>query len=103
MRTIWIPNCYPPAYRSDHVDVYKSEKYGSVSIPDPYQWLERNDEETDKWTTAQAALTKEYLGKYAGGQQLEDEIRKNMDYAKVKAVPLNARSLLGWVDLFYFE
>ena len=79
----WTTNKYPSARRSDHVDVYKSKAKGEVPVHDPYNWLEHNTEETDKWTTAQEAFTREYLDKNPDRQILEDEIRKNTDYAKV--------------------
>lgn len=79
----WTPNKYPSARRSDHVDVYKSKAKGEVRVHDPYEWLEHNSEETDKWTTAQEAFTREYLDRNPDRQPLEDEIRKNTDYAKV--------------------
>jgi hypothetical protein len=59
--TPWIPNMYPPARRSDHVDVYKSEAKGQVKVTDPYQWLEKNSAETNEWITAQEAFTRQYL------------------------------------------
>ncbi|KAG6856360.1 hypothetical protein H0H87_005269 [Tephrocybe sp. NHM501043] len=80
--TPWIPNVYPPTRRSDHVDIYKSAKKGQVRVSDPYQWLEEDSEETDKWTTAQEVFTRTYLDKNADRQRLEDDIRVNMDYAK---------------------
>ncbi|KAH7926038.1 hypothetical protein BV22DRAFT_1128529 [Leucogyrophana mollusca] len=83
--TPWTPNQYPPARRSDHVDVYKSEKHGEVRVSDPYQWLEEHSEETDKWTTAQDAFTRAYLDKNADRSKLENEIRANTDYAKFSA------------------
>ena len=86
-RTSWSPNRYPAARRSDHVDVYKSEKNGQVRVHDPYQWLEHNTDETEQWTTAQERFTREYLDKNPERQDLEDEIRKNMDYAKVRYYP----------------
>ena len=84
--TSWTTNRYPPARRSDHVDVYKSEKKGEVRVHDPYQWLEQNTDETEQWTTAQEKFTREYLDRNAERQDLEDQIRKNMDYAKVRRV-----------------
>ncbi|KAI0699823.1 prolyl oligopeptidase [Cytidiella melzeri] len=80
--TPWTANTYPPARRSDHTDVYKSEAKGEVRVHDPYEWLEHNTDETDKWTTAQEAFTRAYLDKNPDRQILEDEIRKNTDYAK---------------------
>ena len=79
--TAWTPNRYPPARRSDHVDVYKSEKRGEVRVPDPYQWLEHNTDETEQWTTAQERFTREYLDRNPERQDLEDQIRQAMDYA----------------------
>jgi prolyl oligopeptidase len=74
---------YPPARRSEAIDVYKSEARGEVEVPDPYQWLEATTEETHNWTTAQEALMKEYLERNLNRQLLEDDIRSNTDYAKV--------------------
>lgn len=81
--TSWSPNTYPPARRSDHVDVYKSEARGKVRIPDPYQWLEEYTEETDEWTSAQEVFTRSYLDKNGDRQKLEDAFRFSTDYAKV--------------------
>ncbi|EED83383.1 predicted protein [Postia placenta Mad-698-R] len=81
-RTQWIPNRYPQARRSDHVDVYKSETKGEVRVHDPYQWLEHNTEETERWVTAQEGFTRQYLDQNAENQSLEDEIRNNEKFAK---------------------
>jgi hypothetical protein len=81
--TPWIRNQYPAARRSDAVGHYKSESRGQIEIHDPYQWLEENTDETDKWTTAQEAFTRAYLDQNTDRQKLEDEIRSNMDYVKV--------------------
>lgn len=83
MQSQWTPNRYPPARRSDHVDVYKSEKHGEVRVADPYQWLEHSSEETEGFVNAQVALTREFLDSNPDRQKLEDEIRNNSDYAKV--------------------
>jgi len=82
--TPWSPNEYPLARRSDQVDVYESEAKGQVRIPDPYQWLEQNTDETDKWTSAQEKFTRSYLDKNTDRQKLEDAFRSNTDYAKVQ-------------------
>lgn len=79
----WAPNRYPTARRSDHVDVYASEKHGEVKVPDPYQWLEQNTEETEQWTTAQEKYTREFLDTNPDRLKLEDEIRKSTDYERV--------------------
>ena len=84
--TAWVPHRYPTARRTDHVDVYKSEKQGEVRVHDPYRWLEQNTDETEQWTTAQEKYTREYLDQNPERSDLEDQIRKNMDYAKVRRV-----------------
>ncbi|KAN0088402.1 Prolyl oligopeptidase, N-terminal beta-propeller domain containing protein, partial [Tylopilus felleus] len=83
--TPWTPNQYPPVRRSDHVDVYKSEKQGQVRVPDPYHWLEEHTDETDAWTSAQVAFTRNHLDKNPDRTQLEKEIRANTDYEKFSA------------------
>ncbi|PSS31986.1 hypothetical protein PHLCEN_2v2228 [Hermanssonia centrifuga] len=87
-RTAWVPHRYPAARRADHVDVYKSKTMGEVRVHDPYVWLERNTEETEAWTTAQEACTREYLDQNPDRQNLEDDIRKNTNYAKVHTSPM---------------
>ncbi|TCD62958.1 hypothetical protein EIP91_006189 [Steccherinum ochraceum] len=94
--TSWVPNRYPDARRSDHVDVYKSEEHGEVRIPDPYNWLEKDSEETDKWATAQEKFTREYLDQNSERQELEDEIRKSMDYAKFSSPSLKEDGRWYW-------
>ena len=81
--TPWQPNTYPVTRRSDHVDVYKSESKGEVKVPDPYNWLEQNTEETDAWTTAQEKFTRQYLDQYSYRDKLEEEFKVNSNYAKV--------------------
>lgn len=81
--TVWTPNTYPPARRSDHVDIYRSEAKGQVRVPDPYQWLEEYTTETDEWTSAQEAFTRAYLDKNPEGVRLEQAFRASTDYAKV--------------------
>lgn len=83
--TPWVPNTYPPTHRSDHVDTYKSETRGDVKVPDPYNWLEQNSEDTDKWTSAQEQFTRTYLDKNPDRKKLEDAFRKSMDYPKVSS------------------
>lgn len=96
MITPWIPNRYPKARRSDHVDVYKSEKRGEVRISDPYQWLEQQSEETNQWTTAQDQFTRSYLDKNPARTKLEQEIRANTDYAKFSAPSLKYDGRWYW-------
>ena len=68
--------------------VYKSESKGEVKVPDPYNWLEQNSEETDAWTTTQEKFTRKYLDQYSYRDKLEEEFRVNSDYAKVLLNPL---------------
>lgn len=82
-QTPWTKATYPPSHRSDHVDVYKSEKHGEVRVPDPYNWLERNSEETEAWTTAQADFTREFLDQYPHRDDIERQLRDNFNYEKV--------------------
>lgn len=99
----WIPNRYPQARRSDHVDVYKSKAKGSVNVPDPYNWLEEHSEETTRWITEQEEYTRKYIRSSPDWGRIEADIRKSTDYAKVKFVhrvlsvyiPRNSRSILN--------
>jgi len=81
----WIPNRYPQSRRSDHVDVYKSKARGSVDVPDPYNWLEENSEETTRWVTEQEKYTREYLHSSPSWKRIEADIRNVTDYAKVRS------------------
>jgi prolyl oligopeptidase len=81
--TPWIPDKYPTARRSDHVDIYKSAARGEVRVADPYQWMEEYSDELDKWTSEQQSFTRSYLDKNVDRQKLEDAFRASMDYAKV--------------------
>ncbi len=86
MATHWTPNCYPRARRSDHVDTYLSATAGTVSVSDPYNWLEKHSEETDRWTSEQEAFTRTYLDQNPDRRRLEDAFRASVDYAKVRIV-----------------
>ena len=83
---VWQPNKYPFARRSDHVDIYKSEKHGDFRVADPYNWLEASTEETDAYITEQEEYTRNILDQNPDRQALENEIRKNTNYAKVTIV-----------------
>ena len=93
----WTPNRYPQSRRSDHVDVYKSKAKGTVKVPDPYNWLEKNSEETTRWVTEQEKYTREYLRSSPEWGRIEADIRKVTDYAKVRccsqSLPYHALSL----------
>jgi prolyl oligopeptidase len=78
----WIPNRYPHSRRSDHVDVYTSESKGKVNVHDPYEWLEKSSEETDRWVSEQEQYTRDYLDACRDRVPLEVAIRKSTDYPK---------------------
>ncbi|KAI9456943.1 prolyl oligopeptidase [Boletus coccyginus] len=94
--TPWTVNQYPPARHSDHVDVYKSEKQGEVRVADPYHWLEEHSDETDAWTSAQDAFTRNYLDKNPDRAILEKEIRAHTDYEKFSAPVLEYDGKWYW-------
>ena len=79
----WIPHCYPPTHRSDHIDTYQSEAKGKVKLPDPYAWLEKDGEERQKWLASQEALARTFLDAHSDRLRLEEEIRASTDYEKV--------------------
>ncbi|KAI0260483.1 prolyl oligopeptidase [Gloeopeniophorella convolvens] len=80
--TVWTPNRYPSARRSDHIDTYHSEAKGEVKIHDPYNWLEKDAEEKDAWVAAQEAFTRGFLDANLDRTRLEEEIRTSTDYEK---------------------
>jgi prolyl oligopeptidase len=94
--TPWTLNSYPLARRSDHVEVYKSASAGEVRVPDPYQWLEEYTDETDKWTSAQEAFTRNYLDKNSDLPRLEAAFRRSNDYAKFYAPSLRDDNRWYW-------
>lgn len=83
MTAHWTPNSYPKARRSDHVDTYKSATKGAVRVHDPYNWLEKHSEETDRWTCEQELFTRAYLDQNPDRKRLEEAFRASVDYAKV--------------------
>jgi prolyl oligopeptidase len=92
--TPWIPDKYPVARRSDHVDVYKSTAKGEVRVPDPYQWMEEYSDELEKWTSAQHTFSRSYLDQNTDRQKLEAAFRATMDYAKVNCVRIHLSYLV---------
>ncbi|KAI0052627.1 prolyl oligopeptidase [Auriscalpium vulgare] len=94
--TSWKPNQYPPARRSDHVDVYESETKGKVQVHDPYQWLEHNTAETEGWVSAQEAYTRQFLDANPERLKLENEIRKSTDYERFSAPTLRKDGRWYW-------
>jgi prolyl oligopeptidase len=93
----WTPSAYPPARRSDRVDVYTSEKRGEVRVADPYDWLEdANGAETNAWTDAQEAYTRAWLDRNADRPKLEAAIRANTDYARFSSPSLKHDGRWYW-------
>lgn len=83
-KTPWVAAKYPPSRRSEHVDIYKSEKHGEVRVLDPYNWLEQNNEETEAWTAKQADYTQEFLKQYPHRDEIEKQLKDNFNYEKVR-------------------
>jgi hypothetical protein len=81
----WTPHRYPPTRRSDHVDVYRSGAGVEVKVSDPYDWLEKDSEEQEKWLAAQEALARNFLDANPDRVRLEEEIRDSTDYEKVSS------------------
>lgn len=84
----WMPYCYPPTHRSDHIDVYRSEAKGEVKVPNPYAWLEKDGEERQKWLASQEALARNFLDAHPDRVRLEEEIRASTDHEKVSSLAL---------------
>ncbi|SOV01817.1 related to Prolyl endopeptidase [Ustilago sp. UG-2017a] len=81
------PNPYPPARRDEKASqTYKSAAKGSVTVPEPYIWLEQpplQSEETKEWVNAQAKLTQTYLDDCQPDLDiLKSRIEKNFDFAR---------------------
>ncbi|SPC61970.1 related to Prolyl endopeptidase [Ustilago sp. UG-2017b] len=81
------PNPYPPAHRDEKASqTYKSAAKGSVTVPEPYIWLEQppsQSEETKEWVHAQAKLTQTYLDDCQPDLDiLKSRIEKNFDFAR---------------------
>ena len=90
----WIPNSYPEARRSDHVDTYQSASKGPVRVHDPYSWLEKHTEETDAWVSEQERFTRRFLDQNPHRKRLEDALRASVDYPKVHSYRIPPSSLL---------
>ncbi|KAF8169488.1 prolyl oligopeptidase [Pholiota molesta] len=94
--TPWVPESYPPARRSNHVDTYKSTIHGELSVPDPYQYLEEHLPETEEFTTRQAEFTRKYLDQNPNLTRLEDAFKSCNDYAKFYAPQLRDDGKYYW-------
>lgn len=93
------PNPYPPARRDDKASqTYKSAAKGSVTVPEPYVWLEQppsQSQETKEWVHAQAKLTQTYIdGCQPDLDILKSRIEKNFDYARFSCPSLKGNGRL---------
>src|SRR6202049_448475 len=69
---------YPPARRSDQVDVYHGTR-----VEDAYRWLEAADSaETKSWVAAENALTSEYLKKIPVRQWIERRLTELWNFER---------------------
>lgn len=72
---------YPETRRGTVVDSYFGE-----TVPDPYRWLEDDrSEETAAWVRAQNAVTRAYLDTIPFRDQVEDTVRRVLDYERIGA------------------
>ncbi len=94
----WIPHCYPPTRRSDHIDVYQSEAQGEVKVPDPYAWLEKDGEEKERWLASQETLARNFLDSHPDRPRLEEEIKSSTDYEKVSLFDLCAHREVVYIS-----
>ncbi|EKM75717.1 hypothetical protein AGABI1DRAFT_116196 [Agaricus bisporus var. burnettii JB137-S8] len=92
----WTPGSYPKARRSDHVDTYQSATRGTVRVPDPYNWLEEHNTETDEWTSEQERYTRAFLDQIPDRDRLEQAFRASVDYAKFGAPTLHDDGRWYW-------
>ncbi len=76
------PLPYPDARRDETVD----DIHG-VKVPDPYRWLEdAANDDVKKWVGAEDALTRDYLGKLPGRDQLAARM-KELFYVERVGIP----------------
>src|SRR5690349_24063872 len=69
---------YPPARKSDQVDVYHG-----IRVADPYRWLEDLDsEETRQWVEAENKLTFSYLNAIPERTTIRERLTKLWDFEK---------------------
>jgi prolyl oligopeptidase len=72
---------YPPARRSDQVDVYHR-----ISVADPYRWMEDVDSpETRAWVESEETLTREYLAKIGGRDAIGERLKGLWNYERWSA------------------
>src|SRR5258705_9399622 len=72
---------YPPTKKGPVVDTY-----GTVSVPDPYRWLE-DDAAPDvaKWCDTENAFTRSYLDRLPGREALATRLRELYNYPRISA------------------
>ncbi|PKI85371.1 hypothetical protein MVES_000439 [Malassezia vespertilionis] len=86
----WTPQAhpYPAARRSDAKTEYNSKAHSSVTVPEPYDWLETpssQSKETAEWAQAQEAYTKSFLDLCTDKDILRERIEQNWDFARASA------------------
>jgi prolyl oligopeptidase len=69
---------YPPARRSDHVDVYHG-----IPVADPYRWMEQIDSpETRAWIEAEDQLTQAYVSAIPGRDDIARRLKQLLDFER---------------------
>ena len=81
---------YPPTRRDNTSDVYKSLKWGTVRVPDPYRWLENDDNCRQDWESDQEAFTARHFSTFQDQRQLNETVAKAHNYATVRARAVRA-------------
>ncbi|KIO19472.1 hypothetical protein M407DRAFT_222802 [Tulasnella calospora MUT 4182] len=76
-----LPLRYPTTRRTEHLDTYRTND-GEVKVPDPYDWLEQENEERRSWLDQQGELTENLIGMCKYQQNLELELTKNWDFSR---------------------
>lgn len=72
---------YPVSRKTDTID-----QYGTISVPDPYRWLENdNSEETRAWVAEQNKLTFGYLEQIPFRNAWKDRMLQVSNYEKFSA------------------
>lgn len=73
------PAAYPVTRQSDQVDIY-----GSVTVADPYRWLEDDrSAETEAWVREQNLVTFGYLDRLPARSQFRERIAELLNYPRL--------------------
>jgi prolyl oligopeptidase len=83
---------YPPAARSDHVDVCHG-----VTVADPYRWMENVDSpQTRAWVEAEDTLTSDYLAKIPGRDAIARRLTELQDFEQWTAPSRHGKNWFYW-------